>query len=161
MPTRGRYRKILLRSALVASATVLIASCSSPDSTAESTIDQSTSQDSASADSVNISLDTPVGQESQRIVDILNADEDTTTEQWAETLHSSFTAEVSVEELVDLLNHNIRPAQPFTVTQYEGQDRQAVTTLTSATSAPVDMTVALDSEGSIIGLFFGENMPES
>ena len=114
-------------------------------------------REAPTAEAVQIPGDTALGQESQRIVEVLNAEADTTAADWEGTLHSSFTAEVSVDELVDLFNQNLRPAQPFTVTGYEGGDRQAVTTLTSPVSAPMEMTVALDTDGLITGLFFSES----
>src|SRR5699024_7336756 len=73
----------------------------------------------------------------------------------ADIPHDTFTDEVSVEELVDLFNENLRPAQPFTPTDYEGGDREAVTTLTSEVSDPLDMSLSVDPDGLITGLFFG------
>lgn len=55
-------------------------------------------------------METPAGQEFQRIVDLLHADEDTSIQNWEDALHSSFTAEVSADGLVDLLRPDIRPA---------------------------------------------------
>ena len=43
------------------------------------------------------------------------------------------------------------------MTNYEGGDRQAVTTLNSPISDPLDMTVTLDADSRITGLFFGES----
>ncbi|MFT3942270.1 MAG: Cpe/LpqF family protein [Ancrocorticia sp.] len=98
--------------------------------------------------------DTPVGTTSQWIVDVLNSDEDTVVADWETKLHSSFTAEVSAEELVQLVNQQLRPAHPFTATHYQGDERQAITELSSELSPALDMTVALNDEGQIIGLFF-------
>lgn len=154
----GRRAKSVLGSFLVVGAALSLASCSISGSTEETPDDASNAgQDTSSAEAVDIPGDTPAGEVSQRIVEILNAEEDTTVEDWEDSLHSSFTDEVSVDELVDLFNQNLRPAQPFTITQYDGGDRQAVTTLTSPVSAPMDMTVSVDAEGMIIGLFFGES----
>lgn len=141
---------------LASSAALALASCGSPES-AEIPDEANGAQEAPVSEPVDIPDDTPVGQESQRIVEILNADDDTTAQDWDDHLHDSFTAEVSVEELVDLFNQNLRPAQPFTATDYEGGDRQAVTTLESPVSDPLDMTVVLDSDDLITGLFFGES----
>jgi hypothetical protein len=62
---------------------------------------------------------TPVGQVAQKMVDVMNADDDTTAADWEGQLHDSFTAQVSIDDFVDLLNTNIRPAQPFVPTAYE------------------------------------------
>lgn len=148
-----RSWKSVLASVFAASLTVT--GCSNADeSTTSSDEPQSAPQPSAT-EAVDIATDTPAGEESQRIVDLLNAEEDTTAEDWEASLHPSFTEDVSVEELVELFNQNLRPAQPFTVTNYEGGDRQAVTTLTSPVSDPLDMTVTLDTDVLITGLFFG------
>ncbi|MDN5742984.1 MAG: Cpe/LpqF family protein [Yaniella sp.] len=153
-------RRSMLGLIFTASAALAMTACSSGDAPAGSSSDSpNSSQDSTAADSVDIPGDTPVGEESQRIVDILNAKEDSTVDDWGSRLHASFTAEVSPEEIVELINQNIRPAQPFTVTNYEGGERQAVTTLTSPASAPLDMSVTLDSDGLVTGLFFGESSP--
>lgn len=146
-----------MKGLLASSVAIALASCASPESPTETPDEANGTQEAPVSEPVDIPDDTPVGQESQRIVEILNADDDTTAQDWDDHLHDSFTAEVSVEELVDLFNQNLRPAQPFTATDYEGGDRQAVTTLESPMSDPLDMTVVLDSDDLITGLFFGES----
>ena len=144
--------------ALVAGTAMMLSACSSTDTPEETPNDSlNTSQESPAEESVEIPGDTAVGEESQTIVDMLNADEDTTVDVWEDKLHPSFTAEVPAEDMVEIFNQNLRPAKPFTVTNYEGGDRQAVTTLTSPVSDPLDMTVVVDTEGLITGLFFGES----
>lgn len=144
--------------ALVAGTAMMLSACSSTDTPEETPNDSlNTSQDAPVEESVEIPGDTAVGEESQTIVDMLNADEDTTVDVWEDKLHPSFTAEVPAEDMVEIFNQNLRPAKPFTVTNYEGGDRQAVTTLTSPVSDPLDMTVVVDTEGLITGLFFGES----
>lgn len=153
-----RTKMSLTTTALVAGTAMILSACSSTDTPEESQNDSvNTSQEAPAEESVEIPGDTAVGKESQDIVDMLNAEEDTTVEIWEDKLHPSFTAEVPAEEMVEVFNQNLRPAQPFTVTNYEGGDRQAVTTLTSPVSDPLDMTVVLDPEGLITGLFFGES----
>lgn len=166
MTVLGHRWKTVWASALGVSVVVALSGCSSdaPEDTAETasaTPAGSAPAEGETAEPVEIPTDTPAGEESQRILDLLNAEEDTTVDDWDARLHSSFTAEVTTEELVDLFNQNLRPAQPFTAVGYEGGDRQAVTTLTSPVSDPIDMTVTLDSEGLVSGLFFGESAPES
>ncbi len=98
--------------------------------------------------------ETPTGITSQWIVDVLNSDKDTTSADWEGKLHSSFTAEVPAADLVQLVNQQLRPARPFTITHYQGDERHAVTELSSDLSPALDMTVALNDEDKIIGLFF-------
>lgn len=153
----GRQGKSVIAGLFAAGAAIAFASCASPESPTETPDDANVTQEAPAAEAVEIPDDTPVGEESQRIVELLNAEDDTTADDWEDRLHPSFTAEVPVEDLVDLFNQNLRPAQPFTATGYEGGDRQAVTTLESPVSEPMDMQVALDTEGLITGLFFGES----
>ena len=148
------YRKVLLTGVLALGLVFSVSGCAADDAPAESTDAASVAPNDATTDDVAINTETAAGEESQRIVDLLNAAEDTTADDWQDRLHPSFTAEVSVEELVELFNQNLRPAQPFTVSTYEGGDRQAVTTLTSPLSDPIEMTIALDPEALITGLFF-------
>ncbi|NLZ58597.1 MAG: hypothetical protein GX898_09940 [Corynebacterium sp.] len=153
-----RTRMSMATTALVAGTAMMLSACSSTDTPEETPNDSlNTSQEAPAEESVEIPGDTAVGEESQTIVDMLNADEDTTVDVWEDKLHPSFTAEVPAEDMVEIFNQNLRPAKPFTVTNYEGGDRQAVTTLTSPVSDPLDMTVVVDTEGLITGLFFGES----
>lgn len=103
---------------------------------------------------------TPAGQTAEWILGVLDAEDDTTAEDWADRLHASFTSEVSAEELAELINVQIRPAGPFTVTDYEGADRQAVATLEPAMGEPLDMTVVVDPDDQILGLMFTPAAPD-
>ena len=69
---------------------------------------------------------TPVGTTAQWIVDVLNSDEDSIAADWEGKLHSSFTKEVTAEDLVQLVNQQLRSAHPFTVTHYQGDELHAV-----------------------------------
>lgn len=149
-------RRSFIGTVLAASAALAFVSCASSDAPTDES-DDAAAQEAPAVQPIDIPEDTAAGQESTRILEILNAEQDTTAEDWEEHLHPSFTAEVSVEELVDLFNQNLRPAQPFTATDYDGGEGQAVTTLNSPVSDPIDMTVALDADGLITGLFFGES----
>ena len=115
----------------------------------------SSSGDSQPAEAVEIDSATPAGEKARWIVGILNADDDTTVAQWESELHDTFLAEVSAEDLVDLLNTNIRPAAPYTVTAFDSSGAQSVTTLESDVVDPMDMSVSLDDAGQIVGLWFG------
>lgn len=97
--------------------------------------------------------DTPVGQKTQWILEVLEAEDDTTAAEWESELHESFLAQVSAEDVAQLLNVQIRPAAPFTVTAYTGDDVTAVTTLEGTVGDPLDMTVTLDENDQIVGFF--------
>lgn len=115
--------------------------------------------DIAVAEDIDIP-DTPAGQTTEWVLGVLDADDDTTAEEWDDRLHASFTAEVPAEELAELINTQIRPAGPFTVTDYEGADRQAVATLEPAVGEPLDMTVVVDPDDQILGLMFTPAAPD-
>lgn len=119
-----------------------------------------TTEAPAQAEAIEIP-DTPVGEVAQKMVDTMNAADDTTEADWEGLLHESFTAQVPVSDFVGLLNTNIRPAQPFVPTAYEGGERQSVTTLDAAIGDPIDLSIVLDPEGLITGLTFTPAAPES
>lgn len=122
---------------------------------APSASDKPSATESPTAPATPVDIpETPVGAMSQWIVDVLNSDKDTTTADWEGKLHSSFTAKVPAEDLVQLVNQQLRAVHPFTVTHYQGNEQQAVTELSSDLSPALDMTVALNSEGQIVGLLF-------
>src|SRR5699024_11548662 len=110
---------------MLVAAILAFSGCASTDSSENSGQE---SPEASVPEAIEIPSDTLVGDESTRILDILNADEDTSAQDWDDVLHETFTAEVSVDELVELLNQSIRPAQPFEAINYEGNELQAVTT---------------------------------
>lgn len=99
--------------------------------------------------------DTPVGEKTSWIIDVLGAEQDTTAAEWEPHLDAVFTAEVSAGEVADLVNSQIRPAAPFTVTAYQGDERSAVTTIRGAIGEPFDMTVAINDDDKIVAFLLG------
>lgn len=99
--------------------------------------------------------DTPVGAKTAWIIDVLGAEEDTTAAEWETHLDTTFTTQVSAVEVADLLNTQIRPAAPFTVTAYQGDERSAVTTLKGTIGEPFDMTVAVNDDDKIVTFLLG------
>lgn len=98
--------------------------------------------------------DTAIGERTQWVVDILNADDDTTEDEWETALHPNFLEEVPASEFVAIVNDNVRPAKPFTVTDYEAGETQSVTRLESSDTDPFDMQISIDGQGQITGLYF-------
>ncbi len=137
-------------------AAVALTACGSAD---DSDVAASDTAVADVADDVEIP-DTPAGQTTEWVLEVLDADGDTAAEDWEDRLHPSFTVEVSADELAELVNTQIRPAGPFTVTDYEGADRQAVTTLDPAVGEPLDMTVVVDPDDEILGLMFTPAAPD-
>ncbi|MEV7693483.1 Cpe/LpqF family protein [Microbacterium sp. NPDC089189] len=138
--SRPRARRSLLAVAAVAVIAVMTA-CSPVAEPAPA---------SAGADLI---ADTPVGEKTQWILEVLEAEDDTTAAVWEPELHESFLAQVSAEDVAQLLNVQIRPAAPFTVTAYTGDDVTGVTTLAGSVGEPLDMTVTIDENDQIVGFF--------
>ncbi len=146
--------------ALTVCATAFTISACTPaepdDSAGSGQVTSSPGSDQVTSSAVGVPLpETPAGTTSQWIVDLLNSGQNTVPADWEGRLDPGFTAEVSIDELVELVNRQLRPARPFTVTGYEGDANQAVTTLTSPSSPALDMTVTMGPDGQIVGLFFG------
>lgn len=98
---------------------------------------------------------TPVGERLRWVIDVLEADADTTPGQWARVLHEDFQQQVPAEQVAELLNRQIRPAAPFTVTGYRGTETQAVATLAGVVGDPFDLSLVVDADERITGMQFG------
>ncbi|MCI9859183.1 Cpe/LpqF family protein [Microbacterium proteolyticum] len=98
---------------------------------------------------------TPVGERVTWIIDVLEAEADTTASEWARVLHEDFRSQVSAEDVAELLNRQIRPAAPFTVTAYQGTETQAVATLAGSVGDPFDLSLSIDGNDRITGMVFG------
>lgn len=98
---------------------------------------------------------TPVGERVTWIIDKLEAEADTTPGEWARVLHESFLAQVPAEQVAELVNRQLRPAAPFTVTAYQGTETQAVATLAGALGDPFDLSLTIDGASRITGMVFG------
>lgn len=102
---------------------------------------------------------TPAGRVAQWILDELNAEPDAAEDVWAERMDASLSSAVSAAEVVDLLNRQIRPAQPFAVTGYEGGEREGVLTLQGALGDPFSVTFAISADDLLTGLHIGPAVP--
>lgn len=102
---------------------------------------------------------TPVGEVAQWVIDELESETDADAGEWAERLHESFLAEVSADEIVELLNQQIRPARPFELTNYRGGEEQAVLTLAGSVGDPFDLSLVIDGDALITGLFLAPATP--
>lgn len=95
---------------------------------------------------------TPVGERMTWLIEVLEADADTTAGEWARVLHEDFQAQVSADQVAEMLNRQIRPAAPFTVTAYRGTETQAVATLAGTLGDPFDVTLTVDGDDRVTGL---------
>lgn len=98
---------------------------------------------------------TPVGERMTWILGVLEADADTTPGEWTRVLHEDFQKQVPAEQVAELINRQIRPAAPFTVTAYSGAETQAVATLAGAVGDPFDLSLSIDSSGRVTGMVVG------
>lgn len=99
---------------------------------------------------------TPAGETAEYVLGVLNAEEDSASEDWQDRLHEDFEAEVSAEELAEVVNSTVRPARPWAVADHQDHELESVTRLESATGE-LEMQIALDEDQELIrALFFGE-----
>lgn len=138
-------RWMSLGAAAIASALVLTG-CAGSAETADS-------EEETAAVSVDIPS-TPAGKKAQLILDALNAEDDTAAADWEGVFDEAFTDQVPLDQFAELLNAQIRPAQPFTAVAYTGDERRSVTTLESPMSAPIDMTIVVGVDDRVTGLTF-------
>lgn len=96
--------------------------------------------------------DTAIGEKTRWVLDVLNAAEDTTAEEWEAALHPNFLEEVPASEFADVINREVRPGAPFAVAEYEAGETQSVTSIDGSSS--FDMQLTIDDEGWIVGIFF-------
>ncbi|MDQ0643017.1 serine hydrolase [Microbacterium murale] len=110
-----------------------------------------------SADSVEIP-DTAVGAQVQWVLDEINSEELSADDDLEARFDPSFFESLTVPELRTILE-DLRAAQPWIPTAYEGDDTQAKATIESA-AATYDMSVSASGEGLMNGLFFAAPKPE-
>ncbi|MGF3054279.1 serine hydrolase [Microbacterium sp. YY-03] len=94
---------------------------------------------------------TPVGERMQTIVDLLNQEADLAEADLEGLFDSTFTDAVPLPDVVQLLNVQIRPAQPIVITAYEGSETQAVAQASGSVGEPFAIQLSLTSEGLIDG----------
>lgn len=97
---------------------------------------------------------TALGDETRRILELLNADDDTVPADWEGRLADSFTAQVSADDVAEIVNGAIRPARPFTATAYREDAGASTTVLAGRVGDPLELRLALDDAGRIVALRF-------
>ncbi len=104
--------------------------------------------------------DTRVGVTAAWVLEVMNADRDTTVQQWEGRLHEDFTAQVSADEVAELINVQIRPARPLVPTAYRGTESEAVVTVEGSIGEPFDLSLVVDDDDRITGMLLGPVTPE-
>lgn len=102
---------------------------------------------------------TPVGERMTWIIDVFEAEADTTAGEWARVLDENFQKQVPAEQVAEMVNRQTRPAAPFTVTAYTGTETQARATLDGSAGDPFDLTLAIDSAGRVTTMLLGPVAP--
>ncbi|HCS62386.1 MAG TPA: serine hydrolase [Microbacterium sp.] len=111
----------------------------------------------SSADHVEIP-DTAVGAQAQWILDEINSDELSTEDELETRFDVSFFESITVPEMHATLD-DLRAAQVWMPTAYEGNDAQAKITIESS-AVTYDMSVSVTGDGVMNALFFGQPEPE-
>ncbi|AWF99642.1 class A beta-lactamase [Clavibacter michiganensis subsp. insidiosus] len=97
----------------------------------------------------------PVGQQAQWLLDTVNSDDAVPVQETGERLAQVMLDAAPAEDLAAVLEQ-VHAGRPWTATGHEEQGGQSVTTIASAAGGTFDMQVAVDDQGLIEGLFFGE-----
>ncbi|MGO1637941.1 MAG: serine hydrolase [Ancrocorticia populi] len=97
---------------------------------------------------------TEAGKAMEWIHTVLEQDADVAEEDVEGRFSQEFTAEVSNAEIVSLFNENLRPAAPFDVSDYAGDELTSSATFTGSEGDPFVVQIAVDADGTINGLLF-------
>lgn len=151
IPTRARSRSARLWGGIALAAVALTGCAGSGDGAEDRAAEESVAEGAQGTAEAEIP-DTAIGEKTRWVLDVLNADEDTTAEEWEAELHPNFLEEVPASEFADVVNQEVRPASPFTVAEYDAGETQSVTSIDGASS--FDMQLTIDGEGWIVGIFF-------
>lgn len=91
--------------------------------------------------------ETSSGQAAREVLEILNAEEDSTAADWEDRLADPFLEQVSPEELAEILNAQFRPVRPWTAVDHEDAEDSSVTLLEASEGQELQMQLALDEDG--------------
>lgn len=115
--------------------------------------------DQAAGEAADHSVDlpqTPAGETARYVLSVLNAEQDSTAEDWEGRLHQDALAELSPTDLATVVNTTIRPQGPWAAVGHQGDETQSVTRL-QADSGELNLHIAVDESDQLITtLFFGE-----
>lgn len=99
--------------------------------------------------------DSKIGQSAEWVVEQLNGDTVATESGWKGRLAPSLTAEMAPQDLVEIINTEIRPRGPFTPTDFSAGEDNALTQLIDADGEHLQFSLLLDpKEGLISGIHF-------
>jgi hypothetical protein len=145
-PTRPSRRARIASTLVIAAVSALLAACSVTPA------DPATPAPVAEAVALPAS---PVGQQAQWVLDTVNAEDAVPVQETGERLAQVMLDAAPAEDLAAALEQ-VRAGRPWTATAHEEQGGQSVTTIASEAGGTFDMQLAVDDQGLIEGLFFGE-----
>src|SRR5699024_4302466 len=86
---------------------------------------------------------TPAGEAARYVLSVLNAEQDSTAEDWEGRLHQEALEELAPTDLATVINTTIRPQGPWSAVAYDGDDTQSLTRL-EADSGELTLHIAVD-----------------
>lgn len=99
--------------------------------------------------------DSELGQSVEWVVGQLNSDSEATDADWEGKLSPTLTAEMTTQELVAVINTEVRPGAPFVPTDFSAGEDNAVVQLLNADGKHVRFVLTVDPEdGLITGIHF-------
>lgn len=114
------------------------------------TADTNTAQDAQ-----KITLpDTPAGEESQWVIDELNASGELKVEDWEGKLSDTITQVMPAEELLKQIDSDVRKKSPFVPTKFQETDNVATTRIVGLDKTRFDMVLSFDDSGKFDGIHF-------
>ncbi len=136
-------------------AVLLLTSCGTAEE--QPPEDQPTVMDGAEGVAEGVDLpETSSGETAREVLEILNAEADSTAGDWEDRLAEPFLDQVSAEELAEILNEQFRPVGPWTATDHEDFEDSSLTLLEASEGQELQMQLALDEDGLIETLLFTE-----
>ncbi|WP_150462085.1 serine hydrolase [Nesterenkonia ebinurensis] len=121
----------------------------SPQETDET---ETADDDAPSADPAELP-DTPAGQTAEYVLEVINAEEDSTAQDWQDRLSESFRAELDEASVAEFINEQLRPAAPWTATGHQGTETLSSTRIEGAGGA-LDLQLEVDAEEQLTQLVF-------
>lgn len=103
--------------------------------------------------------DTAVGKQATWVLDVINAEDPVAEAEVAQHLAESMFEQLSVRDFTDVFEQ-LRADKPWIVTKYDGSNEHAVLGIAGATGPVLEMTISLDDDGLINGLFFALPQPD-
>ncbi|HZK05542.1 MAG TPA: Cpe/LpqF family protein [Actinomycetaceae bacterium] len=98
--------------------------------------------------------DTPAGEMTAFLIALTEQNEDVTPADFGDRLSETLLAAASAQEIADVMNSMIRPARPFVVTDYQGDETTAVATMAGTVGSPFLLQIAVDDDGRLTGIYY-------